>query len=540
MDDLLGPPDEVVDAVVVGAGVAGMYMVHRLRGLGLSVQGFEAGSDVGGTWYWNRYPGARCDVLSVDYSYSFSGELQQEWDWSERYATQAEILAYLEHVADRYGLRRSFAFDTRVVAARLDEATLRWRVRTDTGRTLDARFFILATGSLSSASVPDIPGLDDFAGDWYHTGQWPHEGVDCAGRRIGVIGTGSSGIQSIPVLAEAAEHLFVFQRTPNYTVPARNRPLSDAERAEIKANYDDRRRRSRASGGGSVHEPYPKSALEVSEDERRAIYEEGWKAGGVLFAKTFPDQLTTLEANETARAFVAAKIRAVVKDQAVADLLVPNDHPIGTKRICTDSYYFETFNRDNVTLVDVRSAPIVAITPEGIRTTEADYALDTIVFATGFDAMTGSVLRIDIRGRGSVALADVWAGGPRTYLGLSISGFPNLFVMTGPGSPSVLANMILAAEHHADWITECIAYLKSIEALAIEATEKAQDDWVAYSNELAEQTLFPATNSWYVGANIPGKPRTFMPFIGGLGTYRTICAGIAERNYEGFRVVAAT
>jgi cation diffusion facilitator CzcD-associated flavoprotein CzcO len=531
--------DEVaVDVVVVGAGVAGMYMVYRLRGLGLSVQGFEAGSDVGGTWYWNRYPGARCDVQSVDYSYSFSDELQQEWTWTERYAQQAEILGYLNHVADRFELRPHFDFDTRVTEAHLDETSMRWLVRTDKGQQVRARFCIFATGSLSNATVPDIPGLADFTGDWYHTGQWPHEGVDLSGRRIGVIGTGSSGIQSVPVLAESAAHLFVFQRSANFSVPARNRPMTDAEQAEIKATYDERRRKSRASGGGSIHEPYPLPVVEVPQEQRQAIYEAGWELGGVIFAKTFPDQLTTLDANDTARAFVEEKIRAIVTDPAVADLLVPTDHPIGTKRICTDSNYFETFNRPNVSLIDLRSTPIEAITADGIRTTNATFELDTIVFATGFDAMTGSLLRIDIRGRGGQTVRDVWAGGPRTYLGLSIAGFPNLFVMTGPGSPSVLANMILAAEHHADWIAECIDYIDAHDLVAIEATEKAQDEWVAYGNELASQTLFPATNSWYVGANIPGKPRTFMPFIGGLGTYRKICADIADRGYEGFEILA--
>jgi cation diffusion facilitator CzcD-associated flavoprotein CzcO len=523
-----------VDVVVVGAGIAGLYMVYRLRSLGLSVRGFEAGSGVGGTWFWNRYPGCRCDVQSIDYSYSFSHDLEQEWDWSERFATQPEILAYLNHVADRFDLRRHFSFGTRVTAAVVDENALRWRVETDGGHSVSARYCVFATGSLSSASVPDIPGLSDFTGDWYHTGHWPHEGVDLRAQRIGVIGTGSSGIQVIPALADEVDHLFVFQRSPNFSIPAPNRPLTDEERAEVKATYGERRRLSRVSAAGSLHQSDPRSALVVPEEERQRAYEAAWERGGVLFSKTFNDQLSLLESNDTARAFVEEKIRSVVTDPGTADLLVPTDHPIGTKRICSDSGYYETFNRDNVTLVDIRADPITGIDPTGIATESRHYDLDVIVFATGFDAMTGALSRIDIRGRHGRLLRQAWAGGPETYLGLSVAGFPNLFIMTGPGSPSVLANMVLAAEQHADWIADCIGYLDAHGLGGIEATREAQSRWVATGNELASATLFPSASSWYLGANIVGKPRVFMPFIGGFGAYRTICDDVAEKTYDGF------
>jgi cyclohexanone monooxygenase len=509
-------------------------MVYRLREMGLSVRGFEAGSGVGGTWFWNRYPGCRCDVQSIDYSYSFSHDLEQEWDWTERFATQPEILAYLNHVADRFDLRRHFSFDTRVTEAVFDEDGLRWCVATNDGRSVSARFCVFATGSLSSASVPDIPGLSRFEGNTYHTGHWPPEGVDLRGRRVGVIGTGSSGIQLIPALADEVENLFVFQRSPNFSVPAPNRPLTDTERAEVKATYAERRRRSRESAAGSLHQSDSRSALVVPEEERRELYEAAWERGGVLFSKTFADQLSRVESNDTARAFVEEKIRTVVTDPGVANLLVPTDHPIGTKRICSDSGYYEAFNRNDVTLVDIRSDPISEIGPTGIATGGQHYELDVIVFATGFDAMTGALSRIDIAGRNGRLLRQAWAEGPETYLGLSVAGFPNLFIMTGPGSPSVLANMVLAAEQHADWIAECIGYLDAHGLGGIEATSEAQRRWVAKGNELAAATLFPSASSWYLGANIEGKPRVFMPYIGGFGAYRTICDEIAGREYAGF------
>ncbi|MDI9914216.1 NAD(P)/FAD-dependent oxidoreductase [Rhodococcus sp. IEGM 1379] len=528
-----------VDVVLVGAGVSGMYAMHKLRQSGLTVQGFEAGSDVGGTWYFNRYPGARCDVESVDYSFSFSEEVQQEWDWSEKYATQPEILSYINFVAERFDLRSDFAFDTRVLSAEFDEATSVWRVTTDQGLDVTARFCIFATGCLSAANVPNIEGRDTFAGNTYHTGHWPHEGVDFTGRRVGVIGTGSSGIQSIPVLAEQADQLFVFQRSANYSVPAGNATLDEATRQEQKANYAERRRLSRISGGGSPFNADPRSALEVSEEERIEAYDKRWTLGGVLFGKTFADQTSNLEANDTARRFAEGKIRSLIDDPEVAELLIPKDHPIGTKRIVTDTNYYETYNRDNVTLVDLKSNPIDSIDADGIKTASEHYELDDIVFATGFDAMTGALERISVTGREGVTLKQAWEAGPRTYLGLGVPGFPNLFIMTGPGSPGVLANVILAGEQHADWISDFITYLDDHGLRTAEATTSATDAWVEECSERASRTLFPSANSWYMGANIPGKPRVFMPFIGGFGTYRQICEDVSASGYKGFEMIAA-
>ncbi|OBB09645.1 cyclohexanone monooxygenase [Mycolicibacterium setense] len=525
-----------VDVVVVGAGFAGLYALHRLRSQGLSVRVFEAADGVGGVWFWNRYPGARCDVESVDYSYSFDPELEQEWNWTEKYATQPEILAYLNHVADRFDLRRDISFGTRVTDMVLDEKTLRWEVRTDRGDAVSARFCILAVGPLSNANIPAIAGLDSFAGEVYHTAHWPHEGVDFTGKRVGVIGTGSSGIQAIPCIAKEAAQLYVFQRTPNYSVPAGNIPLDDATRAAQKAGYAERRRLSMASGGGSPHQPHPKSALEVSAEELRQTYERRWELGGVLFSKAFPDQLLTIEANDTARLFWERKVRSVIDDPAVADVLIPKDHPIGAKRICTDDNYFQTFNRDNVSLVNLRATPIERIDPSGVDTTDAHYDLDALVLATGFDAMTGSVQKLNVVGRDGRTLNDAWAEGPVTYLGLGVPGFPNLFNIAGPGAPSVLANMVLHSELHVNWVADAIGYLDAQGAPAIEARAEAAVEWVAECSRRAAQTLMPQANSWYLGANIPGKPRVFMPFVGGFGVYGEIIAEVAAAGYKGFDI----
>ncbi|MGW1122874.1 flavin-containing monooxygenase [Streptomyces tanashiensis] len=531
---------EYVDVVVVGAGVTGLYAVHKLRGIGHSVRGFERGDDVGGVWYWNRYPGARCDVESVDYSYSFDEELQQEWDWSEKYATQPEIVRYLHHVADRFDLRRSYTFATSVTSAELDEETLRWTVRTDAGEVVSARFCVFATGCLSSAHVPDIPGAGEFAGATYHTGSWPHEGVDFGGLRVGVIGTGSSGIQAVPLIAEQAAHLTVFQRSANFSIPAGNKPLDDETRRRQKAGYAERRRLSRLSGGGSPHAAHPSATFAVSPDERRAAFEERWELGGVLYSKTFPDQLTDRAANDEARAFWEEKVRALVEDPAVADLLVPTDHPIGTKRIVTDSHYYETFNRADVRLLSLRENAIERIDATGIVLADGTRVeLDAIVFATGFHAMTGAIDRVDVRGRGGRRLKDAWSGGPRTYLGLGVDGFPNLFSLTGAGSPSVMANVVLCAEQHGDWLGDCLRHLDEHGYRAIEASEEAVDQWVAQCRDRAAATLFPEADSWYLGANIPGKPRVFMPFIGGFGVYGEIIADVAASGYKGFALIRA-
>jgi len=528
-----------VDVVVVGAGFAGLYALHKLRADGHSVLVLEAAPDVGGTWYHNRYPGARCDVESVDYCYSFSPELQQEWTWTEKYATQAEILRYINHVADRFDLRRDIRCNTRVISAVLDERTLRWTVTTDDDTTVSARFCVLATGALSEPLLPDIPGVRDFAGQTYHTADWPHEGVDFTGQRVAVIGTGSSGIQTVPLVAEQAAELVVFQRTPNYSVPARNEPLTAQRAAEIKAGYDERRRLSWRSGGGSPHLAHPKLTMELTADERRAEFEKRWQLGGVLFSKTFTDQMVDPVANAEAKKFYDEKVRAVIDDPAVADMLIPNDHPIGTKRICTDSNYFQTFNRPNVTLVSVRKTPIDHIDATGISTTDARFELDAIIFATGFDALTGALARIDIIGRGGRTLSGSWAHGPRSYLGLGVDGFPNMFLVSGPGAPAVLANMVLHAEAQVNWIAGAIGHLDAHGYAAIEATTAAVDQWGTELAHRAEQTLFTQANSWYLGANVPGKPRVFMLFIGGFATYNDICAEVAAGGYRGFDLIRA-
>jgi cation diffusion facilitator CzcD-associated flavoprotein CzcO len=530
-----------LDAVVIGAGFSGLYMVYRLRDeLGLRVQGMEAGDGPGGTWYWNRYPGARCDSESYYYSYSFSDELQQEWTWSSKYPEQPEILRYLNHVADRFDLRRSISFSTRVTAATFLDDSDCWEVRTEGGEVVTCRFLISAVGCLSAANLPPIPGLEGFEGDWYHTGAWPHGGVDFTGKRVGLIGTGSTGIQATPPIAAAADHLYVFQRTPNYSIPARNRPLSHEEWDDIKARYDDIRSKCRASWGGFPYERSEVSALAVSADEREATYEQLWsEEGGFKFLYgSFNDFLTNEAANDTVAEFIRRKIHDIVQDPAVADRLSPRDYPYGTKRPPIDTDYYETFNRDNVTLVDIRQTRITEITPHGIRTSDREYELDTIVFATGFDAMTGSLLRIDVRGKGGRSLREKWEHGPMTYLGLQVAGFPNMFVITGPGSPSVLTNMPLAIEQHVEWISDCITYLGAHGLTHVEATEDAEEKWGEHVLEVADATLFPRANSWYVGANIPGKSRVFMPYVGGFAPYQQLCDDVAAKGYEGFELSA--
>jgi cation diffusion facilitator CzcD-associated flavoprotein CzcO len=521
------------DVVIVGAGFAGMYMLHRLRGLGFSAHVYEAGSGVGGTWYWNRYPGARCDVESMQYSYQFDDALQQEWNWTERYSPQPEILRYANHVADRYDLRRDITFDTRVTSARFDEAAGRWQIETDTGKRVTARWCVMATGCLSSPNTPKIEGLESFAGERYHTGNWPHEEVDFTGKRVGVIGTGSSAIQSIPLIAEQAEHLVVFQRTPNYMVPAHNAPLDSAFRDQVKASYAEMRARAKRTPSG-IDLPFNlASALDATPEERRRAYQERWNTGGFTFMGAFGDLLLKQEANDTAAEFVRAKIRDVVKDPAVAETLSPAN-VIGCKRLCVDTGYWATFNRSNVTLVDVSERPIEAITPTGVRAHGREHTIDALVLATGFDAMTGALSKIDIRGRDGRALKDKWAEGPRSYLGLAIAGFPNLFTITGPGSPSVLTNMLPTIEQHVEWIADCIAWMRAQKLERAEASVEAEDAWVAHNREVAGNTLRSTCSSWYVGANVPGKPRVFMPYIGGFPVYIEKCRDVASKRYDGF------
>ncbi len=527
-----------LDIIIVGAGFAGLYMLHRVREeLGMNVRVLEAGDGVGGTWFWNRYPGARCDSESFYYCYTFSPELQQEWEWTSKYPAQPEILRYLNHVADRFDLRRNIQLSTRVTAATFDEAANLWEVGTDAGERITARFLISAVGCLSAANVPDVKGLEDFKGEWAHTSAWPKEGVDFSGKRVGLIGTGSTGIQTAPVIAAEADHLTVFQRTANFSVPARNAPLSKQDWTEIKANYPAISKYVRESLTGFPYELTLRSANDVDDDERNAIYEDLWKDGGFKFLwGSFYDILIDEKANATAANFIRNKICETVNDPEVAEMLVPKGHPYGSKRPPIDTDYFETFNRDNVTLVDVRESPIVEITEHGLRTEAGEYDLDVIVFATGFDAMTGSLLRLNIRGLGGQTLADKWADGPRTYLGLQIAGFPNLFTITGPGSPSVLVNMPTAIEQHVEWISDCIDHMRAKGLSRIEANEDAEDHWVDVVNDAANMTLFVKADSWYVGANIPGKKRVFMPYVGGNVEYRRHCDKSAENDYAGFEL----
>ncbi len=524
------------DVVIVGAGFAGMYLLHKLRGVGLKARVFEAADGVGGTWYWNRYPGARCDVESMQYSYSFLPELEQDWKWSELFAGQPEILRYANHVADRLDLRRDIKFETRVTDASFDEATHRWTVRTSQGDVVSCRYFVMATGCLSAARRPDFKGADSFKGATYHTGHWPHEGVDLTGLRVGVIGTGSSAIQAIPVIAEQAKELFVFQRTPNFSIPSRNGAMNEPYEKAWKSVYPQKREDARHSRNGVLANLNDISALAVDDSQRQEIFEARWRSGGTTFMASFNDLIFNKQSNDTAADFVRGKIRSIVKDPKTAELLAPTNHPIGTKRICVDTNYYQTYNRENVHLIDVHSAPIEEITPDGLITGGVEYKLDVIVFATGFDAMTGALTGVDISGRGGLKLKDKWEAGPRTYLGLMTAGFPNMFMITGPGSPSVLSNMMVSIEQHVDWITDCLTWLKSRQLDCIEATLPAEDAWVKHVNEVAYTTLYPSANSWYMGANIEGKPRVFMPYIGGVGTYRAECDEIAAKGYEGFRL----
>jgi cyclohexanone monooxygenase len=530
-----------LDVAIVGGGLAGLYALHRMRGLGLKARVYEAGSGVGGTWFWNRYPGARCDIESLEYSYSFSDELQQDWTWPERYATQPQILAYINHVAERFDLLRDVQLNTRIRTAGFDRATDRWTLATDGGEAVSARFCIMATGNLSTPRVPDFKGIESFRGPWYHSGLWPAEGVDFSGKVVGVIGTGSTGIQMIPLIARQAKHLYVFQRTANFSLPAQNGPMETAREAAYKANYPERRAEARMSGFGVSGYPSPtQSALAASEAERRGKYETLWQRGGSIgFLSCYNDFLIDEQANDTAAEFVREKIRSIVRDPKVAELLAPKDHPIGTKRLCLDTGYYETYNRDNVTLVDVRSAPIQEITERGVRTAEREYALDAIAFATGFDAMTGALREIDIRTDGGPSLAEAWADGPRTYLGLAVAGYPNMFMVTGPGSPGVKSQMILSIEQHVDWIADLIDHARGHSITRVEADGEAQDRWVAHVNQVADGTLYPVANSWYVGANIPGKPRVFMPYVAGVGVYRKKCDEVAANGYEGFTLSGA-
>ena len=531
---------ERVDIVIVGAGFAGMYMLHRARQLGFGAKVIEAGSGVGGTWYWNRYPGARCDVESMSYSYSFSEELQQEWTWPDRYATQSDILRYANHVADRFDLRRDIAFDTEVNAAIYDEQHNLWEITAGDGKVFRARYLIMATGCLSVPKVPDIPGLKNFSGSILHTADWPREGVNFAGRDAGIIGTGSSGIQSIPHIARQSRRLTVFQRTANFSIPAWNGPISSERQLEMKRNYAKLRAKSRASYAGDYADEYDVSILDLMPEQREAQFEKRWRQGGFNYQYAFADLMDKPEANELAAEFVRNKIRAIVHDPRTAEILCPKDHPFGAKRLCVDTGYYETYNLDNVSLVDIRNDPIVEMTPEGLRTASASYRFDTLVLATGFDAMTGALTRIDIRGRQGLLLKDQWRDGAKSYLGVAVAGFPNMFIITGPGSPSVLANMVLAIEQHVEWIGGLLAHARSNSIAVIEADRDAQEKWAHKVTESANRTLYTKAASWYLGANVPRKPRVFMPYVAGFNVYSRTCEQVATAGYWGFHLERAS
>jgi cyclohexanone monooxygenase len=524
-----------VDAIVVGAGFAGLYAVYKLRELGLTLRAFEKGNDVGGTWYWNRYPGASSDSESWVYSFSFSDELEQDWTWSKRFPEQPEILSYLRHVAERFELRSAYQFETQVTQAIYDEPSNRWLVTTDQGESISATYLVTAVGCLSAAQVPDIAGRENFAGPSYHTGEWPHETVDFSGKRVGVIGTGSSGIQAIPIIAQQAAHLTVFQRTPNFSVPSRNTTLSAERVDEIKRNIKSIREFCRWSTIGQPYDFKQEEALKLNRDVVEQQLESDWQKGGFewMFG-SYSDLVFDKDANDLASNFVRKKISDAVNDPNIAEKLMPRDYPIASKRLPLDNGYFETYNRENVTLVDLRETPIESIVKHGVQTNERVHEIDILVFATGFDALTGPLNRIDIRGRGDKTLKAKWTDGPRTYLGVASHGFPNMFMITGPGSPSVLGNMPTSIEQHVDWICDCITYISQADESTIEPNEQAEDNWGAHVQELAGETLFVQVDSWYLGANIPGKPRVFLPYIGGFGAYRTLCNEVAEKDYEGF------
>lgn len=531
-----GVAEDALDVLIIGAGFAGLYALHKVRDqMGLKAQAFDVASDVGGTWYWNRYPGARCDIESIHYSYSFSESLQQEWEWSEKFAAQPEILRYLNHVADRFDLRKDIQFNTRIISMVWDDDAQTWNVGFEGGAAVRARFVISGAGNLSVPKAPEFGGIEDFQGEVYQTGNWPHQGVDFSGKWVGIIGTGSTAIQAISVIAKEAASLTVFQRTPNFATPIGNGPADPAEIAEVKANYGAIRDASRNHFLGVPYNEAQPSALAVSAEERRGTFDNRWDRGGFrLFIDSYQDILVDKAANDTIADYIRERIHGRVNDPAVAELLAPKGYAYGTKRPPLETDYYEAFNRDNVTLVDVKKAPIRTVTATGVETSAGVYEFDVLILATGFDAMTGPLLAMGIVGRNGRRLEDKWADGPHTYLGISVNGFPNLFLITGPQSPSVLYNMPLAIEDHVDFATDAITYLQDNGLATIEPDAEAEEKWVAHANELAQATLLPGTDSWYMGANIPGKPRKCLVYLGGAPAYRQVCADVVADGYQGF------
>ena len=523
-----------LDAVIIGAGFSGMYMLKSIRDqLGLKARVYEAGDTVGGTWYWNRYPGARCDSDAYIYGFTFDKQLLQEWEWTERYPEQPEILRYLEHVAQRFDLKRDIQFGTRVTGAEFDEKAKRWTVHFDHGQDVSARYLIAAVGSLSTTNMPQIKGLEKFQGKWYHTSRFPHDGVDFTNKRVGVVGTGATAVQAIPEIAQQAKHLTVFQRTANYCVPARNGKVDPAVVKARKADYDGVVKRIRESFFGQEHYFIPKSVLEATPEEREREFDRMWDAGGFAFwLGNYQDMFFNQESNDICAEYIKRKIRKTVKDTAVAEKLIPKGYAYGTKRQPLDTNYYETFNKDNVLLVDAKiDGAIEEITAKGVRAGGKEYELDIIVFATGFDAMTGPLRAMNVRGAGGVTIEQAWADGPRTWLGLMVAGFPNLFTITGPGSPSVIVNMIAAIEQHVNWIADLILHMRQSGQTRVEPSDAAQEEWVDEVRRVAETTLYPLARSWYNGDNIAGKPRMFMAWLGGYPSYAQRCDEIAAAGY---------
>ena len=537
---LLGDNDvQEVDAVVIGAGFAGLRALYRLRQMGKTVAVLEASDGIGGVWHHNGYPGARCDVESYDYSYSFSPELEQEWRWTERYARQPEILRYIHHVADRFELRKDVHLNTRMMGAAYVEAAARWTIAAEDGRQWSAQFLVMCVGQLSTTKSPAYPGQSSFRGEIIHSGVWPKHKVDFAGKRVAIIGTGSSGMQMTPVIAEQARHLTVFQRTANYSIPAAHAPVTEEEDRQVKANYKARREQAWNSPTGLGFMPSKQSALEATPEEREKVYEAAWNRLGFGFALAYHDLLLSKPANDTAADFIRRKIGAVINDPAVREKLLPKDHPFAARRPSVDSGYFQAFNRDTVELADVREFPILEFTPEGVRTAGKHHAVDIIIFATGFDAFTGSLLKPDIAGRNGLTLRDKWAAGPVSHLGVAVADFPNMLIVAGPGSPSLLSNVMVSIEEHVDWLAEFIDALKTKGLVEFEATRDAEQAWVAHVNERAKETLYLSTDSYYNGAEVAGKPRVFMAYTGGVRGYRRILTQCAEAGYSGFTLRAA-
>ena len=522
------------DAIIVGSGFGGLYALHHLRDkMRLNVRAFDGAGGVGGTWWYNRYPGARVDAPSSPfYAYTFSQELVDEWEWTETQTSQASVLAYLEHFAERFDLKKDIQFETWVTDARYDEAAQRWTIETSTGETASAQFLVCAVGALFVANRPEYPGIDDFAGECYHTGRWPHEKVSFEGKRVGVIGTGSSGIQAIPEIAKEAEHVTVFQRTPQYSLPARNRPLTEEELTRYREDWDDLRM-SMCKRGGWPFKTTRRRAADHTPEERRALYEQLWEKGGIhLIIDSFVGVVVDKDLNDEVSEFVRDKMREIVRDPDTADKLMP-DYYIGTKRMILDNGYFETYNRDNVSLVDLRADPIVEFTPTSVRTQHGEHAIDILVLATGFDAVSGSMLNLNPKGRAGLSLKQKWDNRFDNYLGSTIAGFPNLFMIHGPGAPGVFFTMPLGGERTAAWIADCIGHVRDKALGAVEATEEAEADWDREINSIADRTLYPETNSWYMGANIPGKPRQFLGHLRGSQYFDRLIE-VAEADYEGF------